>query len=122
MLPESQPNQREGNAMTALSGLFVPIMLSAVIVFVASSIIHMVLPWHKNDYPKLTNEDRVREALRPLAIPPGDYMIPRAQSMQDMKSPEFMAKMNDGPVMVVTVMPNGPWTMGKNLTQWFVYS
>ena len=108
--------------MTALSALLVPIVLSAVIVFVASSIIHMALPWHKSDYPKVPNEDRVREALRPLAIPPGDYMIPRAASMQDMKSPEFMAKMNEGPVMVVTVMPNGPWTMGKNLAQWFVYS
>ena len=108
--------------MTALSTLLVPIVLSAVIVFVASSIIHMALPWHRNDYPKVPDEERVRDALRPLAIPPGDYMIPRASSMQDMKSPEFIAKMNDGPVMVVTVMPNGPWAMGKNLAQWFVYS
>ena len=108
--------------MTALSALLVPIVLSAVIVFVASSIIHMALPWHKSDYPKVPNEQRVRDALRPLAIPPGDYMIPRASSMQDMKSPEFVAKMNEGPVMVVTVLPNGPWTMGKNLAQWFVYS
>jgi len=108
--------------MTALSALLVPIVLSAVIVFVASSIIHMVLPWHKSDYPKLPNEDRVRAALRSLAIPPGDYMIPRASSMQDMKSPEFLAKMSEGPVMIVTVVPNGPWTMGKNLAQWFVYS
>jgi len=108
--------------MTALSALLVPIILSAVIVFVASSIIHMALPWHRSDYPKVPNEERVRDALRPLAIPPGDYMIPRASGMQDMKSPEFIAKMNEGPVMVVTVMPNGPWAMGKNLAQWFVYS
>jgi hypothetical protein len=108
--------------MTDLSALLLPIVVSAVIVFVASSIIHMALPWHKSDYPKVPNEDRLREALRPLAIPPGDYMIPRAASMQDMKSPEFLAKMNEGPVMVVTVMPNGPWAMGKNLAQWFVYS
>jgi len=108
--------------MTALSALLVPILVSAVIVFVASSIIHMALPWHKSDYPKVPNEDRVRESLRPLAIPPGDYMIPRAARTQDMKSPEFMAKMSEGPVMVVTVMPNGPWSMGKNLAQWFVYS
>ena len=108
--------------MTPLSALLVPIVLSAVLVFVASSIIHMALPWHKNDYPKVPNEDRVREALRPLAIPPGDYMIPRAAGMQDMKSPEFIAKINEGPVMVVTVLPNGPWTMGRNLAQWFVYA
>src|SRR5215475_11146904 len=98
--------------MTALSALLVPIILSAVIVCVASSVIHMALPWHKSDYPKVPNEERVRDALRPLAIPPGDYMIPRASSMQDMKSPEFIAKMNEGPVMVITVIPNGPWAMG----------
>jgi hypothetical protein len=107
--------------MTGLSALWVPILLSAVIVFVASSIIHMALPWHKSDYAKVPNEDRVRDALRPLAVPPGDYMIPRPQSMQDMKSNEFIEKLNQGPVMVVTVMPNGPGSMGKNLILWFLY-
>jgi hypothetical protein len=107
--------------MTGLSALWVPILLSAVIVFVASSIIHMALPWHKSDYAKVPNEDRVRDALRPLAVPPGDYMIPRPRSMQDMKSKEFIEKLNQGPVMVVTVMPNGPGSMGKNLILWFLY-
>ena len=68
--------------MTSLSALAIPILLSAVLVFVASSIIHMLLPWHHNDYPKLPNEDGVRDALRPLAIPPGDYMVPRPSSTQ----------------------------------------
>jgi hypothetical protein len=63
--------------MTELSALWLPILLSAVIVFVVSSIIHMATPWHKSDFPKLPNEDQVRDALRPLAIPPGEYMIPR---------------------------------------------
>jgi hypothetical protein len=107
--------------MTGLSALWLPILLSSVIVFVASSIIHMVLPWHKSDYPKLSNEDRVREALRPLAMPPGDYFIPRPANTQDMKSPEFTEKMNQGPVMILTVMPNGPVSMGRNLVLWFAY-
>ena len=107
--------------MTGLSALWLPIMLSSVIVFVASSIIHMVLPWHKSDYPKLPNEDGVREALRPLAIPPGDYFIPRPANTQDMKSPEFSEKLKQGPVIVFTVMPNGPMSMGRNLVLWFVY-
>ncbi|HET7871279.1 MAG TPA: hypothetical protein VFL42_02135, partial [Terriglobales bacterium] len=75
--------------MISLTALWLPILLSAVIVFVASSIIHMVLPWHKSDYPKVANEDKLMDAVRPLAVPPGDYMVPRAASMQDMKSPEF---------------------------------
>jgi hypothetical protein len=90
-------------------------------VFVSSSIIHMVLPWHKSDYPKLANEDQVMNALRPLNIPPGDYMMPRPASSQAMRSPEFKEKMNKGPVVVMTVLPSGVRGMGKNLAQWFVY-
>ena len=83
--------------MTGLSALIVPILLSAVIVFVASSIIHMLLPWHHSDYPKLPNEDAVRDALRPLAIPPGDYMVPRPSSTEDMRSPGVRRKDETGP-------------------------
>jgi len=107
--------------MTGLFALWLPILLSSVIVFVASSIIHMAPLWHKKDYPQLPNEDKVIEALRPLAIPPGDYMVPRATSQAEMRSPEFAEKMNKGPNIVFTVIPNGPWSMGKNLTQWFLY-
>ncbi len=107
--------------MTHLLALWLPILLSAVIVFVASSAIHMTPLWHKNDYPKVPNEDKVRDALRPLAIPPGDYMVPRA-NMQEMRSPEFLEKLKKGPVMVLTVMPNAPISMGRNLVLWFLYS
>ena len=107
--------------MTGLSALIVPILLSAVLVFVASSIIHMLLPWHHSDYPKLTNEDGVRDALRPLAIPPGDYMVPRPSSTEDMRSPEFAEKMKQGPVLIFTVIPNGPFSMRRNLILWFLY-
>jgi hypothetical protein len=107
--------------MTGLGSLWLPILLSAVIVFVASSIIHMASPWHKSDYPKVPNEDKVMDALRPFAIPPGDYMIPRSASQKDMQSPEFADKLKKGPVMIVTVLPNGPRGMGKYLAQWFLY-
>jgi hypothetical protein len=108
--------------MTWLAALWLPILLSAVIVFVASSIIHMVLPWHKSDYPKLTNEEQVMNALRPLNIPPGDYVMPRPTSSQALRTPEFQEKMKRGPVVYMTVLPNGVTGMGKNLAQWFVFS
>ena len=108
--------------MTGLTELWLPILLSSVFVFVASSIIHMGPFWHKGDYPKVPNEEKVRAALGPLNIPPGDYMVPCPGSMEEMKSPEFKAKMEQGPRVVMTVMPNGPFSMGKNLVQWFVYS
>jgi len=107
--------------MTGLHALWLPILLSAVIVFVASSIIHMLSPWHKSDYPKMPNEDKAMDALRPLDIPPGDYMVPRPATRSDLRSPEFLEKMNKGPVMVLTIMPNGPMAMGRSLGLWFVY-
>ena len=107
--------------MVGILALWLPILLSAVIVFVVSSIVHMVLPWHKGDYPRLPNEDQLRNAVRPLSIPPGDYMVPRPASREDMRSPQFAEKMNEGPNMVLTILPNGPWSMMRNFTQWFLY-
>jgi hypothetical protein len=107
--------------MVSLLSLWLPILLSAVFVFLASSVIHMAPLWHKSDYPKMAREADVLAALRPLGIPPGDYFIPRACGMKDMKSPEFMQKMQQGPVALLTVMPNGPINMGRNLVQWFAF-
>jgi hypothetical protein len=108
--------------MVSLTALWLPILLSAVIVFVASSIIHMASPWHKNDYPGVPNEEGLRAALRPLAIPPGDYMVPRPVSREELRDPKFLEKVNEGPNLILTVMPNGPWSMGRNLSLWFLYS
>lgn len=108
--------------MTELSVLWLPILLSSVLVFVVSSIIHMALPWHKNDYAKVPDEEKVMDALRPFTIPSGDYMMPRAFSSQEIRSPEFAEKLKKGPVMILTVLPNGPMSMGTNLVLWFLYS
>lgn len=108
--------------MTGLSALWLPILVSAVAVFVASSIIHMATPWHKSDYPKLPNEDKVRDALRPLAIAPGHYFLPRPSSREEMRSPAFADKMTQGPVLALSVMPNGPSPMSRSLLQWFLYA
>jgi hypothetical protein len=107
--------------MTPITALWLPILVSAAIVFVMSSIIHMASPWHKNDYPRMPREDEAMDALRPLAIPPGDYMVPRVTSRAEMTSPEFAEKLRRGPVMIVTMLPNGSFSMGRNLSLWFVY-
>src|SRR5262245_31572160 len=107
--------------MTALSALWLPILVSAVLVFIASSVIHMFMPWHKTDYLKMPGEDKAIDALRPLAIPPGDYMVPHCSGMEERKSPEFAEKMKKGPIMIVTVHPNGIPGMGKYMVQWFIF-
>jgi len=107
--------------MTGLTELWIPILVSSVIVFVASSIIHMGPFWHRGDYPKIPNEDKLRAAVGPLGIEPGDYMVPRCTDHKEMRTPEFQEKMKQGPVMVVTVLPNEMMGMGRNLALWFVY-
>ena len=100
--------------------LWLPILLSAVFVFIASAFIHMALPWHNKDFKKLPKEDEIRAALRPFAVPPGDYMVPMC-SAKEMNSPEYHAKLKEGPVQIVTVLPNQVHTMGKQLFLWFVH-
>jgi len=108
--------------MVTLVSLWLAILLSAVLVFAASSIIHMCLPIHKSDFAKLPNEEKVLEAMRAHGLKPGAYMFPCAGSMKDMATPEMIAKLNLGPVGHMTVMPNGPFNMGKSLVQWFLFS
>lgn len=107
--------------MVPLMSLGLPILLGAVLVFVASSIIHMVLPYHRSDYGKVPSEDAVMDALRPFDIPPGDYVIPHAGGREEMGNPEFIEKMNKGPVVFATFMAGGPPSMAKSLVQWFIY-
>ncbi|HET7038742.1 MAG TPA: hypothetical protein VFH97_02580 [Gemmatimonadales bacterium] len=106
--------------MVQVTLLWLPIVLAAVVVFIASSIIHMVLKYHRADVRGIPNETAVAAALRPFAIPPGDYVIPYCPSMAEMKSPEYQEKLAKGPVGILTILPNGPFKMGKSLIQWFV--
>jgi hypothetical protein len=104
-----------------MMSLWLPILLSAVIVFIVSSIIHMVLPYHRNDFRKAPSEDEVMAALRKFNLPPGDYVLPYAGSPKALSSPEFIEKRTKGPVAFLTVIKSGPPSMGGSLIQWFVY-
>ncbi len=107
--------------MVPVLSLWLPILLSAVIVFVASSIIHMVLGYHASDYRKFPNEDSVMDALRKSGIPPGDYIFPKPDSPKAIKDPAFREKWSKGPVGMMTVIPGGPLSMGKQLALWFLF-
>jgi hypothetical protein len=106
--------------MVPLTALWLPILLSAVIVFVASSIMHMVLPYHRSDYKPLPDEDRVLAALRAAGLQRGLYHFPFC-THKDMKSPAMTEKYKQGPVGLMTVIPNGPPAMPKFLGLWFAY-
>jgi len=108
--------------MVSLTSLWLPILLSGVIVFVASFVIHMALGYHKHDLRPLPKEDEVMAALRAFNIPPGDYGMPKPSSMKDMSSPAFEEKMKRGPVAFMTIGQSGPMSMSGPMAQWFVYS
>jgi hypothetical protein len=106
--------------MVPLTALWAPIVLSAVIVFVASSIMHMLLPYHQSDCHQLPDEDTLRAAMRTAGLKRGYYMFPYS-SHKEMKSPAVQEKFKQGPVGIMTVLPSGPPAMPKYLISWFVY-
>ena len=107
--------------MVPVTSLWMPILVSAVIVFLASFLTHMVLTYHRSDWRKIPKQDDVMAALRPFNIPPGDYMMPCGEGPASMKDPAFIERMKAGPVALLTVMPTGMRGMGANLAQWFVF-
>ncbi|MBO11038.1 MAG: hypothetical protein CMJ68_09760 [Planctomycetaceae bacterium] len=108
--------------MDFLFDLWIPILASAAAVFVVSSIVHLVLPIHKNDYASLPDEEAILAALRDQQVGPGEYSFPFTESMQEMQEPATIEKYSRGPVGFLTVMPSGPPGIGKNLVIWFAYS
>jgi hypothetical protein len=108
--------------MVPVTALWLPIVVSAVLVFIASSIIHMVLQLHRNDWKEVPDEDGMMDALRAHNLAPGDYCVPRVNSPSAMKDPAFVAKFKRGPVVFMTVLPGGDMAMGAQLAQWFVFS
>jgi hypothetical protein len=106
--------------MVSVTALWLPIVLSAVIVFVASSIMHMLLPYHRSDYRQLPDEDRLLAVLRGAGLKQGLYHFPYC-THKDMKSPAAMEKFKQGPVGMLTLLPSGPPAMPKFLGMWFAY-
>jgi hypothetical protein len=106
--------------MVSILSLWLPIVLSAVLVFIVSSVIHMVLTYHRSDFAPLPDEDAVMDALRPFNLPQGEYVMPYANSSKQMNDPEFKARLEKGPVAFLTVFSTD-FQMGKSLVLWFLY-
>jgi hypothetical protein len=106
--------------MVSLASLWLPSLVSALFVFVASSIIHMAPLWHQNDYRGVPQEAELAGALRALKLSAGEYFVPWAPP-RERRSPEFQQRMADGPVALVSVLSNGPVVMARPLALWFLY-
>ena len=108
--------------MISVTQLWIPILLSAVLVFAASSLIHMVFKWHNADYRKLADEDAVRAAIRASNPAPGQYLIPHCVGAEQMKDPAVLQKLKDGPNGFLMLRPPGTPSLSAPLIQWFVLS
>lgn len=106
--------------MVPVFSLWLPILVSAVLVFVASSLIHMLLKYHASDHRQVPNEAVLADVLRPLE--PGQYTVPYASSMKEMGEPEYMEKMKRGPIAIITMRRPGSAGIGPSLAAWFVFS
>ena len=102
--------------------LWIPVVVSAVVVFVASSILHMVLKYHRADYKRLPSEEALREALGRADIAPGLYMTPFCDNMKELEQPAVKEKFEKGPVALITMRPKGMISMGKYLGLWFGFT
>lgn len=109
--------------MSALPSLWLPILLSAVVVFIISSLVHMVFKWHAFDYKGFYDEEAVRGALGGEKVQTGiKYVVPYCEDMKQMGSEEMQRKYQEGPNAVIVFGPNGRPNMGKYLGQWFLWS
>ena len=107
--------------MVPVTALLLPIVVSAVLVMIVSSIIHMFLPYHRTDYGPVPGEAQVMDDLRRANLQPGDYVTPYAATPKEMSAPEYVEKLKRGPVAFITVAPSGEFNMGRQMGLWFLY-
>jgi hypothetical protein len=108
--------------MDVLGELWLPIVLSAVFVFLVSSVLHMLLPIHKSDFRKLPGEEPLTAEMRKRGVGPGAYAFPHCGSMKEMSSPEMKARLAQGPVGTLIVRSPASMNMGAALAQWFLFT
>lgn len=106
--------------MVPALSLWLPVILSAGFVFIASSLVHMVLKYHGTDFKGLPSEDELMEDLRKYKIEPGEYYMPYIADMKDREKPEVKEKLEQGPVGFMTIT-GSDYDMGKSLGFWFAY-
>lgn len=99
--------------------LLLPIILSAIALFVASFVSWMVVRLHKDDWRKLEKEDEFFAKVQELKPAVGSYNFPHC-TPENMKDSAMQEKLNQGPCGVMTIFPPGQ-SMGRNLGLTFAH-
>jgi hypothetical protein len=107
--------------MVSILSLWLPILLSAVLVFIISSVIHMLIGYHNSDFKKVPEQDKFIDNLGKYNLPPGDYMFPYTSDNKERNSKEYQDKYKKGPSGIITLFRDRG-DMTSSLVQWFAYS
>jgi len=107
--------------MTPIASLMLPILVAAVAVFILSTVVQSLMPWHKRDFGNVPDDDTFLNVIRQLDIPPGDYMVPSPRLPSGARNPDFVEKWAKGPSVTMTVIPPSA-SMGRYMGQWFAFT
>ena len=99
--------------------LWLPVLVSAVVTFVASALIWMLFKWHNRDYRRAADEEAVRAALK--GAEPGYYVLPYCVEPEELNDPQVQQKFEEGPLAYITIVPSGLPKMGSKLISTFVF-
>ncbi|HEX9563801.1 MAG TPA: hypothetical protein VF981_07510 [Gemmatimonadaceae bacterium] len=108
--------------MEFLTQLWMPIVVSAGVVFILSALAWTAMPHHKHEWQPLPNEDAVLNAMRASQPPPGQYTLPFYMDPKERDNPVVRDKLMKGPVGFLTIVPNGIWSMAPMMGKAFVYN
>lgn len=104
--------------MVSIPELWMPILLSAAIVWIGSAIVWMALPHHKGEYRSVPDEEATRAALQGAA--PGLYSVPHPDDPMNPTDDE-RRKLDEGPRAFLAVLPAGQPNMGGMMLKSFLF-
>ena len=108
--------------MVTLADLWLPIVLSAAAVWIASALAWMVMPHHKGEFKGVPDEDAFLAAMRSAHVPPGQYMFPFCKDPNAIKTdPALKAKFDAGPWGTMNVIANKWGNMGGKMAGSFIF-
>jgi len=103
-----------------LPQLWLPIVLSAVIVLIGSAAIWMLLKYENAEWKPIEGEDQLRDVVRKLNLrAPGQYVFPHGMGREGMAA--AMKKMEEGPNGVLLLTRPRRFSMGSSLFRMFVF-
>jgi hypothetical protein len=96
-----------------LASLWLPILVSAVLVFVVSAASHMLVPYRQREWRAAPEQEALQRIFRGKG--PGLYVFPSPESARERGRPEHLKRWAEGPSAFLALVPAGPVNMGRNL-------